>query len=97
MGTVYSVSPYEMRTRGRGARRIAFARQVSMYLAHVAGGLPQAEVGRLFARDRTTVAHACMVVEDRRDDPAFDQTMAILEFAMTANVKRALGSRGGLQ
>jgi chromosomal replication initiation ATPase DnaA len=30
------------------------------------------EVGHLFDRDRTTVAHACSLVEDRRDDPDFD-------------------------
>lgn len=64
-----------------------------MYLAHVAGGLPMAEVGRLFARDRTTVAHACALVEDRRDDPAFDRTLAILEFALTANAQPPLGRK----
>jgi hypothetical protein len=66
-----------------------------MYLAHVAGGLPLAEVGRLFKRDRTTVAHACAVVEDRRDDPAFDRALAILEFALVSNSQAPLGRRGG--
>ena len=53
-----------------------------MYLTHIAGGLSLSEVGRLFARDRTTVAHACALVEDRRDDPDFDRCLAILEFAL---------------
>jgi chromosomal replication initiation ATPase DnaA len=65
-----------------------------MYLAHVAGGLTLVEVARLFARDRTTVAHACAVVEDRRDDPEFDRTLAVLEFALAANSQAPFG-RGG--
>jgi chromosomal replication initiation ATPase DnaA len=84
-----------MRKRHRSRRQIAFARQIGMYLAHVAGGLTMAETGRLFARDRTTVAHACAVIEDRRDDPAFDRTLAILEFALAANAKRPMGRKGG--
>ena len=39
-----------------------------MYLAHVTCGLSLTEVGEVFARDRTTVAHACGRVEDLRDD-----------------------------
>lgn len=68
-----------------------------MYLAHVACGLPLAEVGRLFSRDRTTVAHACALIEDRRDDPTFDRALAVLEFALTANAKAPFGRRGGTQ
>jgi chromosomal replication initiation ATPase DnaA len=64
-----------------------------MYLAHVAGGLSMREVGRLFSRDRTTVAHACALVEDRRDDPQFDRALAILEFALTANAQPPLGRK----
>jgi chromosomal replication initiation ATPase DnaA len=63
----------------RGSPPEAFARQVAMYLAHVECGLSLTEVGRLFARDRTTVAHACGLVEDRRDEPAFDRALELLE------------------
>jgi chromosomal replication initiation ATPase DnaA len=73
---------------------VAFARQVGMYLAHVAAGLPMSEVGRLFSRNRTTVAHACAIVEDCRDDPQFDRALAILEFALTTNTQQPLGRRG---
>ena len=66
----------------RGARNAAFARQVGMYLAHVAFGLSLTEVGQLFARDRTTVAHACTLVEDRRDDRCFDRALELLEGAV---------------
>lgn len=60
---------------------IALARQTAMYLAHVTFGLTFTEVGRLFRRDRTTVAHACAVIEDLRDDPAIDRALSILEGA----------------
>ncbi|HEV2509365.1 helix-turn-helix domain-containing protein [Bosea sp. (in: a-proteobacteria)] len=64
---------------GRGQRRIAFARQLAMYLTHVGFGLTLTEVGACFERDRTTVRHACALVEDRRDQPAFDLAVSALE------------------
>ena len=73
-----------MQTRGRAP--VALARQVAMYLAHVAYGLSLTKVGRLFARDRTTVAHACALVEDRRDDMAFDRALELLELVVRALV-----------
>jgi len=48
-------------------------RQVAMYLSHVVLSVPYAAVGAAFGRDRTTVVHACAVVEDRRDDRAYDR------------------------
>jgi chromosomal replication initiation ATPase DnaA len=54
-----------------------------MYLAHVTCGATMTEVGTLFDRDRTTVAHACKVVEDRRDDAEFDGKLEHLEQAVT--------------
>ena len=65
-------------------RAAAFARQIAMYLAHVGFGLSMAEVGRAFGRDRTTVVHACHLIEDRRDDVRFDQLLDHLEQAATA-------------
>ena len=56
-----------------------------MYLAHVACGLSLTEAGALFGRDRTTVSHACQVVEERREDPEFDRALQLLE-----NVTRVL-------
>lgn len=64
---------------GRGPRRIAFARQLAMYLTHVGFGLTLTEVGACFERDRTTVRHACALIEDRRDQPAFDLAVSALE------------------
>ncbi len=71
----------ELVAPSRGSPRAALARQVAMYLCHIGFSLSFEAVGRLFARDRTTVAHACRVVEDRRDDRWFDRRVAMLERA----------------
>ena len=72
----------ELRATNRGEAREAFARQTAMYLAHVGLGLSLSQVGSNFGRDRTTVAHACARVEDRRDDPKFERVLACLETAL---------------
>ena len=78
----FAIAPDHLWNDTRGSPPSAFARQVAMYLAHVACGLSLTEVGRLFARDRTTVAHACTVVEDRRDEMPFDRALDLLEGVM---------------
>lgn len=75
---VYRVDHQRLHSRQRGTADVALARQVAMYLAHVACGIGLADVGRAFGRDRTTVSHACGVVEEHRDDPAFDATLELL-------------------
>lgn len=66
----------------RGSADAAFARQMAMYLCHVGFGISISRVALAFGRDRSTVAHACHLVEDRRDDPAFDQLLCALEQAV---------------
>jgi chromosomal replication initiation ATPase DnaA len=78
----FAVPCADLWARRRGKPSAAFARQVAMYLAHVECGLTFTEVGRLFARDRTTVAHACGLIEDRRDDAPFDRALDLLEGVM---------------
>lgn len=68
----------------RDRRAACHARQISMYVCHVALGVPQADVGFAFGRDRSTVGHACHMVEDRRDDPAFDDLVAAVERIVVA-------------
>ena len=60
-------------------RLLCHARQIAMYVCHVVLRLSLTEIGRAFGRDRTTVGHACHVVEDRRDDPAFEAFVGALE------------------
>jgi hypothetical protein len=50
----------------------------------------------LFERDRTTVAHACALVEDRRDDPALDAQLGYLEEAVAA-MRNAVALAGGVR
>jgi chromosomal replication initiation ATPase DnaA len=81
VGAAFAVRIGEIKARTRRRARAAFARQVGMYLAHIGFGLTYSEVGRLFGRDRTTAAHACRLVEDRRDDPLIDSMLGALEAA----------------
>lgn len=78
----FEVPLRELRATTRREARIAFARQVAMYLVHVAYGLTLTQVGTMFGRDRTTVAHACIIIEDCRDDLAFDGLLDDLETAV---------------
>lgn len=73
------VAPSDLLAASRGRARIAAARQLAMYLCHVGAGRSLTDVGLFFGRDRTTVAHACRLIEDRRDDPVFDGRLDELE------------------
>lgn len=47
-------------------------RQIAIYLCHVVLSVPYGTIALAFGRDRSTVAHSCAVVEDRRDDKTYD-------------------------
>lgn len=81
---VFGVPANDLQQANRGRANVALARQTAMYLAHVGCSLTLTEVGFLFERDRTTVAHACALIEDRRDDPDFDRALELLERAVKA-------------
>jgi len=83
--------PALLRQKRRGVSRTAFARQIAMYLAHVVFGLTLTEVGAAFGRDRTTVRHACALVEDRRDQPGFELALAALEAGLGGLALRLQG------
>lgn len=76
---LYHVSSKELRKTGRTASEVARVRQIAMYVTHVSLGVSMQEVGRGFARDRTTVRHACHLIEDLRDDAEFDRTIVMTE------------------
>src|SRR4051812_39462386 len=92
VAAVFEIEIGDLRAPTRCSPRTAFARQVAMYLAHVVCGMSMTEVGAVFRRDRTTVAHGCGVVEDRRDDPELDARIDHLEHAVGSLIE-ALGSR----
>ncbi|WP_252192692.1 helix-turn-helix domain-containing protein [Rhizobium sp. CSW-27] len=60
-------------------RMLCHVRQIAMYVCHVSLSIPQGDIGDAFGRDRSTVGHACSVVEDRRDDAAFDDLVSTVE------------------
>ena len=91
---VFGVDIEDLCAATRRSPRAAFARQVAMYLAHVVCGLSLTEVGVLFDRDRTTVAHACELVEDRRDDPELDGRLEHLERAVASLIDALAWRRG---
>lgn len=76
---LFGVSGRELRSSGRCGKPVARVRQVGMYVSHVALGLTMTQVGRGFGRDRSTVMHACHLVEDMRDDGEFDHIVATVE------------------
>lgn len=86
---LFNVSGKELRQGGRTTLGVARVRQIAMYVAHVTLRLKMVDIGRGFGRDRTTVMHACHLVEDLRDDEDFDRVVAVTErVAMAALCKR---------
>lgn len=67
----------------RRSRSAAFARQTAMYLTHTVFGFSFSRVATAFGRDRTTVSHACRVIEEQRDDPEFDALLERIEDALS--------------
>lgn len=63
----------------RGSRRTCTVRQVAMYLTYTSFGMSLSRCAFAFDRDRSTIAHACQSIENRRDDADFDQWIEGLE------------------
>lgn len=78
------VPPEEIDAPTRGSSRASLARQVAIYLTHVAFELSLARTAAAFGRDRSTAAYACHRIEDRRDDPHFDAFLDDLEACLRA-------------
>lgn len=82
--TLFNVSGKELRSAGRSTLAVSRVRQIAMYVAHVTLGFTMANVGQGFGRDRTTVLHACHLVEDMREDAEFDDIVARVEQVVAA-------------
>ncbi|TKT81211.1 helix-turn-helix domain-containing protein [Aquamicrobium sp. LC103] len=76
---LFNVSGRELRLPGRSPLGVARVRQIAMYICHVVLGLTMGDIGRGFNRDRTTVLHACHLIEDLRDDEDFDRIVVMAE------------------
>ena len=84
VASAIAIRPEAMRAPRRGVARAAFARQVAIYLNQTRLGLSYTDAASCFGRDRTTAAHACRTVEDRREDPRIDALVEVLERAIAA-------------
>lgn len=65
--------PHRLNSASAGARALA------MYLAHVGLGVSMSVVARDFGRHRSTVAHACRKIEERREVAGWDRWVERLE------------------
>ncbi|MBY0422601.1 MAG: hypothetical protein K2Q06_09875 [Parvularculaceae bacterium] len=81
-----NVPAREIKSSSRLRARAAFARQIAMYLAHVIGQATTVDLAVIFGRDRSTVSHACAMIEERRDSALFDRQIEILERDMRGRV-----------
>ncbi|MBA8876711.1 helix-turn-helix domain-containing protein [Phyllobacterium myrsinacearum] len=84
LSSFFNVSGRDLRSHSRCERSVARVRQIGMYAAHVALSLSMSEVGRAFGRDRSTVHHACHLIEDMRDEPEFDRIIQTIENILRA-------------
>lgn len=75
----FMVPTVELRATSRSRQPVAYARQAALYLLHVVFGGTYQEAGSALGRERTTVAYACSLIEDDRDDVAFDRKLSHLE------------------
>lgn len=80
LSVFFQVSLKELRSTERENNHIARIRQFGMYIAHTMFGLSMAEVAYAFCRERTTVKHACHLIEDMREDEKFDQNVSDFEY-----------------
>ena len=76
---MFDVSGKELRGPGRSRLDVSRVRQIAMYTCHVIFRLRMSDIGNGFWRDRTTVLHACHLIEDLHDDAEFDAMVASFE------------------
>ncbi|MEP7457005.1 helix-turn-helix domain-containing protein [Phyllobacterium sp. SB3] len=94
LSAFFNISGRDLRSHSRCERAVARVRQIGMYVVHVTLGMSMTEVGRAFGRDRSTVAHACHLIEDMREDQDFDRIVQTVEtvvraaFANSGRVRR---------
>ena len=89
----YRIPHAALLSKDRGGVHLALARQITMYLSHVVGQLTLNEIAEHFGRDRSTVSHACINIEDRRDSPIFDLQLEHMEMLLRARIRSA--EKGG--
>ena len=87
MNRAHGVSPDYVLGPSRGSRKLSQARQTFQYLSHVGFGHSFTDIAAFSRRDRTSVAHGCHQVEDRRDNRDIDRALHFAELALSASFK----------
>ncbi len=95
VATLFGVSSEDLVTPTRASAKVAFARQIAMYLTHVVFAVSYTRVGAAFGRDRTTAAHACRVIEAAREDADIDHVVERLGAALRAIARNTRTSPTG--
>jgi|GEM_PF-3049914 hypothetical protein len=67
--------------QGAGTAPSELARMAIAYVTHTVLGWRPTRIGDAIGRTRYAARHACMTVEDLRDNPDFDRRVAVLEAA----------------
>lgn len=83
LSVLFGVEGSELRSPTRARKNTARVRQVGMYALNVGLGMKMGDVALGFSRDRSTVIHACHLIEDLRDDPEFDAIVCRVEAVFT--------------
>jgi len=87
---VYNVPVEEMRRPTRGRPHVARARQIAIHMARSVFALTHKQLAMEFRRDRSTVHHACNLIEGMREESAeFDSTLRWMETLL----RRAAGQK----
>ena len=77
---VYGVPVEEIRKPTRGRPHVARARQIAVHLARLVFVMSHKQLAREFGRDRSTIHHACYLIESMREASAeFDSTLRWME------------------
>lgn len=79
VAAAFELSADRLLQNERGDARTSRARQIAMYLINTSLSQSFVEVAEFYERDRTTVSHACTVVEELRDIAEFDARLSELE------------------
>lgn len=79
VGLTMDIPAQDIASRRRTTVAASRGRQMAIYLAHVVLAWPLWRVAAAFGRDRSTASHAVHVIEDLRDDAAFDTLLSELE------------------
>jgi chromosomal replication initiation ATPase DnaA len=87
---VHGVPVEEMRKPTRGRPHVARARQIAIHLARLVFAMTHRQLAQEFGRDRSTIHHACGLIEEMREDSAeFDSTLRWMESLL----RRAAGQK----